>query len=133
MERRQTPCAATVCRRRPGGRGAVVNALARRHSRPSSSRRSRWPLVGVACGDVARDSGALVEIAPDRQVGGSRAGAITLLKSPIAAIEARHQPVAPFPTRGLCLDQRLHFVAPGLTLVGTTDAAQMVERTQNFS
>ena len=52
-------------------------------------------LVAVARGDFARDLGAFLQEPLDREIGGVRAGPIALLKSPIAAIEARDHADAP--------------------------------------
>src|ERR1043166_2113718 len=49
----------------------------------------RWrKSVRVARRDVARDFGALFQIAADREIGRGRAGAIALLEAAVAAVEA---------------------------------------------
>src|SRR5882762_10546755 len=49
----------------------------------------RGASVGVACGDLAGDLGAFLQIPADDEVGSRRAGAIALLEAAIAAVEAR--------------------------------------------
>src|SRR5688572_18980209 len=50
-----------------------------------------------------------------------------LLKSPVTAIEIGDQPVAAFAGRGVGVEQRLHFVAPELPLIGAAHAAQVLQ------
>lgn len=95
--------------------------------------RAYTPLVGVSRGDIAGDLGTLVEISANCYVGRRRAGAIGLLKSAVAAVEARHDLPPPIAAGGLGVEQGLHLIAPLLTLVGPADRAQIMERAHDFA
>src|SRR5204863_1287504 len=88
--------------------------------------------VGVARRDVAGDLGAFVEIAPNGEIRGRRAGPVALLEAAIAAVEARDQSLAPLGARRLGIDQCLHLVAPRLALVGAAQGAQIMQRAENL-
>src|SRR5580704_4820582 len=89
-------------------------------------------LIGVARGDLAGDMGALFEIALDDDAGRRRAAAIALLKAAIAAVEARHHLIVTVARGRFGLDQRLRFVAPFRALVAAANAAQEMQRAEDF-
>src|SRR5215472_3792596 len=89
-------------------------------------------LIRVASGDVARDLGAFFQIAVDDDIGRGRAIAIGLLKTAIAAIEARDHLLATGSGRRFGVDQRLRLVAPFLALIAVAYAAQEMQRAENF-
>ena len=71
-------------------------------------------LVRVARSDIAGDLGAFFHIAADDDIGRRRAAAISLLKTAIAAIEARDHLLAALSVRRFGVDQRLRLAAPFL-------------------
>src|SRR5262245_59926457 len=89
-------------------------------------------LVGVAAGDVARDAGAFCQVAADGEIGRRRAGAVSLLETLVAAIEARDHAAPPFSARSLGVNQGLHLDAPFLPLLGLADGTQVVQRAEDF-
>ena len=89
-------------------------------------------LIRVTRRQIARDLRAFLDVAADRHRGGGRAGAVGLLKTVIAAVEAGDHTGAALAGGGLGVDQRLHFVAPLRPLVGAADAAQIVQRAEDF-
>src|SRR2546421_4488596 len=94
--------------------------------------RNRNNLIRIARRDVARDFRALFKVAADRVVSRGRAGAVGLLEAAVAAIEARNQPLAPFPARCLGVDQRLHLVAPDLPFARAANVTQIMQRAEDF-
>src|ERR1700759_240951 len=99
---------------------------------PGRAQRSENALIRVARGEVAGDFGAFLDIPADRYRRGRRAGAVGLLKAVIAAIKARDQPGAAIAARGFGVDQGLHLVAPFRAVIGAADAAQIVQRAEDF-
>ena len=90
------------------------------------------PLISVSRCDFARDFGAFIEISANCNIGGRRAGAISLLKSPETAIEAGHDLTAALAPGGLGVDQGLHLVTPFLPFIGAADRAQILQRAEDF-
>src|SRR5580700_6644363 len=89
-------------------------------------------LISVAGGDIAGDMGALFEIALDDDAGRRRAAAVTLLEAAIAAIKARHHLIVAVARGRFGLDQRLRLVAPFLAFVAAANAAQEMQRAEDF-
>src|SRR5580704_10320964 len=89
-------------------------------------------LVSVAGGDLAGDMGALFEVALDDDAGGRRAAAIALLEAAIAAVEARHHLVVAVARGRLGVDQRLRLGAPFRAFVAAANAAQEMQRAEDF-
>src|ERR1700712_4129089 len=89
-------------------------------------------LIRVTRRQIARDLRAFLDVAADRYRGGGGAGAVGLLKTVIAAVEAGDHAGAAVAGRGFGIDQRLHLIAPFGALVGAADAAQIVQRAENF-
>jgi hypothetical protein len=90
-------------------------------------------LVGVSRRDFASNFRAFVEIPSYCEVCGGSASPVRLLEAAVTAIEVRHDLAAALAARRFGVDQRLHLIAPLLSLVGTADRAQIVQRTQDFS
>src|SRR5579862_2116120 len=88
--------------------------------------------VGVAGGDLAGDMGALFEVAPDDDAGRRRAAAVALLEAAIAAVEARHHLVVAVARWRFGVDQRLRLGAPFLAFIAAADAAQEMQRAEDF-
>src|SRR5208282_5982757 len=91
----------------------------------------KWS-VGVARGDLAGDLGALVEIAANGEIGRRRAGAVALLEGAIAAIEACDHLIVALAGRRFGVDQRLRLIAPLLAFVRAANAAQKMQRAEDF-
>src|ERR1700722_4558759 len=89
-------------------------------------------LIGVARGDVTGDLGALFEVAVNNDVGRRRAGPVALLEAAIAAIETGDHLVVAVARRRFGIDQRLRLGAPFLALVAIANAAQEMQRAENF-
>src|SRR5581483_8321262 len=89
-------------------------------------------LVRVARGEVARNLGAFVDIAADRDQRGRRAGPVGLLETVIAAVETGDHARAAVAARRLRVDQRLHLVAPFGAFIAAADAAQIMQRAEDF-
>src|SRR5581483_8272827 len=89
-------------------------------------------LVRVARGEVARNLGAFVDIAADRDQRGRRAGPVGLLETVIVAVETGDHARAAVPARRLRVDQRLHLVAPFGAFIAAADAAQIMQRAEDF-
>ena len=58
--------------------------------------------------------------------------AVGLLKAVIAAVEAGDHAGAAVAGGGFGIDQRLHLVAPFRPFIGAADAAQIVQRAEDF-
>src|SRR5215831_14919804 len=93
---------------------------------------SQIDLVRVARSDIAGDLGAFFHIAADDDIGGRRAVAVGLLKAAIAAIEARDHLLAAVSARRFGIDQGLRLAPPFLAFAAVADAAQEMQRPQNF-
>jgi hypothetical protein len=89
-------------------------------------------LVPVVPSDIAGNLGAFIHIAADDDVGRWRANAIALLKTAIAAIEARDHLLAAVSARRFGIDQGLRLAPPFLAFAAVADAAQEMQRPQNF-
>src|ERR1700676_3721897 len=89
-------------------------------------------LIGVAGGDVASDLGALFEIAANDEVGRGRARPVALLEAAIAAVEARDHLIVAAARRRFGVDQRLRFGAPFLSFGVVANAAQEMQRADDF-
>ena len=89
-------------------------------------------LVRVPRGQIARDFRAFLDIAADRDRGRGRAGPVGLLEAVIAAVEAGDHAGAAVAGGGFGVDQRLHLVAPFRAFIGAADAAQIVQRAEDF-
>ena len=89
-------------------------------------------LVPVVPSDIAGNLGAFVHIAADDDVGRWRANAIALLKTAMAAIEARDHLLAAVSARRFGIDQGLRLAPPFLAFAAVADAAQEMQRPQNF-
>ena len=94
--------------------------------------RPKVALIAVAGCDLAGDLGALFKVAADHQISRGRAGAVGLQIGPIASIEVSNEPGAPLAGRRLGIEQRLHFGAPLVPLVGTAEAAQVMQAAKDF-
>jgi len=81
--------------------------------------------------EIAGDLGAFFHIAADDEVGRRRATAIAF-KSGIAAIEARDHLLAAVSARRFSIDQGLRLGPPFLAFATVADAAQEMQRPQNF-
>src|SRR6516164_1432066 len=88
--------------------------------------------VRVVRSDIAGDLGAFFHIAGADGVGHRRATVIGLFKTAIAAIEARDQLFAAVSLRRFGIDQGLRLAPPFLALAAVADAAQEMQRPQNF-
>src|SRR5580704_7520176 len=89
-------------------------------------------LISVAGGDLAGDMGALFEVAADDDAGLRRAAAVALLEAAIAAVEARHHLIVAVAGRRFGLDQRLRLGAPFRAFVRAANAAQEMQRAEDF-
>src|SRR6516162_1675770 len=89
-------------------------------------------LIRVAGGDIASDLGAFFQIAADDDIGGGCAVAVGLLKAAIAAVETRHHLLAAGSARRFGVDQRLGLGAPFLAFVVVANAAQEMQRAEDF-
>ena len=89
-------------------------------------------LVRVVRSDIAGDLGAFFHIAADDDVGRRRANVISLFKTAIAAIEARDHLLAAVSARCFGIDQGLRLAPPFLAFAAVADAAQKMQRPQNF-
>src|SRR5581483_630914 len=98
---------------------------------PSRSK-NRVVSVRIAGRQVARDFGALVDVAADRDEGGRGAGAVGLLEAVIAAVEARDHAGAAVAAWRLGIDQCLHLVAPFAAFIAAADAAQIMQRAEDL-
>src|ERR1700722_6740326 len=88
--------------------------------------------IGVAGGNVAGDFGALIEIAVNDDVRRRRARPVALLEAAIAAIKARDHRVMAVARRRFGLDQRLRLGAPFLAFIAVADAAEEMQRAEDF-
>src|SRR5581483_7653084 len=98
---------------------------------PSRSKNSVGS-VGIAGRQVTRDLRAFIDVAADRDQGGRGAGAIGLLETIIAAVEARDHAGAAVAGRRFGVDQRLHFIAPFAAFIAAADAAQVMQRAEDL-
>src|SRR6202051_3513068 len=89
-------------------------------------------LVGVAGGEIARNLRAFLDVAPDRDGGGRRAGAVGLLEPVIAAVEARDHAGAAVAGGGFGVDHRLHLVAPFAAFIGSANAPEVMQGAEDF-
>src|SRR6516165_7425841 len=89
-------------------------------------------LVCVARSEIVSDLGAFFHIAADDDVGCRRANVIGLFKTAIAAIEARDHLLAAVSARRFGIDQGLRLGPPFLAFAAVADAAQEMQRPQNF-
>ena len=89
-------------------------------------------LVSVARSDIAGDLGAFFHIAVDHDIGGGCADAVSLLKAAIAAIEARDHLLVAGSARRFGVNERLRLGPPFLAFAAVADAAQEMQRPQNF-
>src|ERR1700726_2515139 len=89
-------------------------------------------LVRVTGGDLAGDMGALFEVAADDDAGLRRAAAVALLEAAIAAVEARHHLIVAVAGGRFGLDQRLCLGAPFRAFVAAANAAQEMQRAEDF-
>src|SRR4030081_690531 len=89
-------------------------------------------LVSVASGQVSRNFRALPEGAPARDGCRRRAASIGLLKSVIAAVEARDHTGAAFARGSLGVDQCLHLVAPFRPFVAAANAPEVVQGAEDL-
>jgi len=89
-------------------------------------------LIGVAGGDLAGDLGAFFEVTANGEVGRRRAGPIALLEGAIAAVEARDHLIVPLAAWRLGVDQRLRLTAPFRAFIRSANAAQEMQRAENF-
>src|ERR1700730_5430688 len=97
-----------------------------------SSRIRVGPLIGVAGGQVPRDLRAFLDVAADRDGSCRRAGPVGLLKTVIAAGEARDHPGAAVARGGFGIDQRLHLVAPFRSFIGAANAPEIVQGAEDL-
>src|SRR6202040_2998379 len=97
-----------------------------------SSRIRVGPLIGVAGGQVPRNLRAFLDVAADRDGSCRRAGPVGLLKTVIAAVEARDHAGAAVARGGFGIDQRLHFVAPFGAFIGAANAPQIVQGAEDL-
>src|SRR6516162_9641681 len=98
----------------------------------SAAIRQSIDLVCVVRSDIAGDLGAFFHIAADDDVGRRRANVIGLFKTAIAAIEARDHLLAAVSARRFGIDQGLRLAPPFLAFAAVADAAQEMQRAQNF-
>src|SRR6202451_2305418 len=89
-------------------------------------------LVGIAGGDLAGDMGALFEVALDDDAGRRRAAAVALLEATIAAVEARHHLIVAVARGRFGVDQPLRLGAPFRAFVAAANAAQEMQRAEDF-
>src|SRR6516165_4805378 len=89
-------------------------------------------LIRVARSDIAGDLGAFFQIPANNDIGDRRATAIGLFKTAIAAIEARDHQLMTVSARRFGVDQRLRLAAPFLAFAAVADAAQEMQRPENF-
>src|SRR5579871_2881375 len=89
-------------------------------------------LVGITRREIARYFRSLIDIPADRNQGRRRAGAIGLLKTIIAAVEARDHARAAVAAGRLGIDQRLHFVAPFAAFIAPANAPEVVQSPEDL-
>src|SRR5665213_2585861 len=89
-------------------------------------------LIGVTGGQVARNLGAFLDVAADRDRGRRRAGPVGLLETIIAAVEARDHAGAAVARGGFGIDQRLHLVAPFAALIAAANAPEVMQGAEDF-
>src|SRR5882757_57030 len=98
-----------------------------------SNHEAKWTaLVSVACRQVPGNLRAFLDIPADRDRGRRGAGAVGLLKTVIATIEACDHAGAAVAGGGFGIDQRLHFVAPFGAFIGAADAPEIVQGAEDF-
>ena len=88
--------------------------------------------IGIASGDFTRDFGALLEVTANGEISGRGACAIALLEGAVAAIETGDHLLVPFSGRCFGVDQGLRFVAPLLAFIRAANAAQEMQRAEDF-
>ena len=88
--------------------------------------------VRVAGSDVARDFGALFEVAANGEIGGRGAGMVALLEGAVTAVEARDHAVMTLAIGRFGIDQGLGLVAPFLALLRAANGAQEMQSAEDF-
>ena len=89
-------------------------------------------LICVARRDVAGDFGALLQITADHDVSRGRTSPVALLEAAIAAVEACDHRIVAVAGRRLGIDQCLGLGAPFLAFIRIAEAAQEVQRAEDF-
>lgn len=88
--------------------------------------------IGVSCIDTIGKTRAVCEEALGRSAGRRRAGAIVACKALVACVKRSRQSLAAIGGAGLCLDQRLHALAPGSSVFLSAQGAQVMKSSQDF-
>src|SRR5271166_4268031 len=88
--------------------------------------------VRVARSHVANDLGAFFQVSANDEISSRRAGPVALLIAMIPAVEAGDHARSAVAAWRLGVDQGLHLVAPLLALIGAAEAAQIVQRAEDF-